>query len=235
MMAMSKAAREAMGKARALRVAANPLEARPAPDAWRGAPFYVACIRRGRRGGVPGSAELAARDEALALGLAAIAPVGMRQVRKRRADGRVGRGHCLEPALLFPGYLLVGVVSGGPRLSVLYRSRRVSGMLGHDGVPVRVAQGEVVRLIDSLNARAYDEAACEGARRPVFEAGDIVDILDGPFEGWRGRVGQGNQGDGRMRGTAGVVLAFMGAERLIEIPVDSLRVPGAAIGQDDRD
>ncbi len=83
----------------------------------------------------------------------------------------------------FPGYILVEMEMNDDTWHVVKDTRQVSGFLGSTGKPRPMPQREVDALIQQIE---------EGIERPkpkvMFDIGDAVRVIDGPFASFNGVV-----------------------------------------------
>ena len=83
----------------------------------------------------------------------------------------------------FPGYVLVEMEMNDETWHVVKSTRQVSGFLGSGGKPRPMPQREVDALLHQIE---------EGIERPkpkvMFDIGDAVRVIDGPFASFNGVV-----------------------------------------------
>jgi len=83
----------------------------------------------------------------------------------------------------FPGYVLVQMEMNDETWHVVKGTRQVSGFLGSGGKPRPMPQREVDALVNQIE---------EGIERPkpkiMFDIGDAVRVIDGPFASFNGVV-----------------------------------------------
>ncbi len=83
----------------------------------------------------------------------------------------------------FPGYILIEMEMNDETWHVVKSTRQVSGFLGSGNKPRPMPQHEVDALIRQIE---------EGVERPkpkvMFEVGDAVRVIDGPFASFNGVV-----------------------------------------------
>ncbi|MDQ6998398.1 MAG: transcription termination/antitermination protein NusG [Mariprofundus sp.] len=83
----------------------------------------------------------------------------------------------------FPGYVLVQMEMNDETWHVVKDTRQVSGFLGSGGKPRPMPQHEVDALVNQI---------AEGIERPkpkvMFDIGDAVRVIDGPFASFNGMV-----------------------------------------------
>ena len=102
---------------------------------------------------------------------------------------------------LFPGYVLIQADMDLNLSHFIKSDSRVAGFVGSvDGQPVALKEREVQAMLRRVNP-------VEG-ERPVsnvlFEVGEVVSIIDGPFADFEGSVEQVNQDKQRLRVTVSI-------------------------------
>lgn len=83
----------------------------------------------------------------------------------------------------FPGYVLAKMVMNDVTYHLVKNTPKVSGFLGSSGKPFPITQKEVDRILHQVQ---------EGIERPraaiIYEIGEEVKVIDGPFESFVGIV-----------------------------------------------
>lgn len=83
----------------------------------------------------------------------------------------------------FPGYVLVKMVMSDDSYHLVKNTPKVSGFLGQGNKPLPVSEVEVARIVGQVQ---------EGVERPsptiMFDVGEKVKVLDGPFQSFEGLV-----------------------------------------------
>lgn len=83
----------------------------------------------------------------------------------------------------FPGYVLIKANLTDEAYHLVKDTPKVTGFLGTQNKPVPVSQAEVDRILNQVQ---------EGAERPkptvMFEIGEQVRVMDGPFQSFSGVV-----------------------------------------------
>lgn len=107
------------------------------------------------------------------------------------------RGHRREVERRFmPGYLLVRMRMNEESHHYVTELPRVIGFLGSKGTPVPLSPDEVDRVHSQV---------VEGVERPrpsvTFQVGEIVRVIDGPFESFSGQVEEINEEQARLKVT----------------------------------
>jgi len=94
----------------------------------------------------------------------------------------------------FPGYVLVEMDLNDDTWHVVKSTDKVSGFLGSDKKPRPITQAEVDRLCRQIE---------EGVERPkpkvMFEIGESVRVIDGPFASFNGLVEEVNEESGLLK------------------------------------
>ena len=83
----------------------------------------------------------------------------------------------------FPGYVLAKMIMNDVTYHLIKNTPKVSGFLGQSGKPFPITQKEVDRILHQVQ---------EGIERPkaaiIYEIGEEVKVIDGPFESFVGIV-----------------------------------------------
>lgn len=94
----------------------------------------------------------------------------------------------------FPGYILVEMEMNDETWHVVKDTQQVSGFLGSSGKPRPMPQSEVDRLCRQIE---------EGVERPkpkvLFEVGEAVRVIDGPFASFNGVVEEVDEDKGKLK------------------------------------
>jgi transcriptional antiterminator NusG len=94
----------------------------------------------------------------------------------------------------FPGYILVEMEMNDETWHVVRDTRQVSGFLGSGGKPRPMPKSEVDRLCRQIE---------EGVERPkpkvLFEVGEAVRVIDGPFASFNGVVEEVDEEKGKLK------------------------------------
>jgi len=94
----------------------------------------------------------------------------------------------------FPGYILVEMEMNDDTWHVVKDTRQVSGFLGSGGKPRPMPKSEVDRLCRQIE---------EGVERPkpkvLFEVGEAVRVIDGPFASFNGVVEEVDEDKGKLK------------------------------------
>ena len=98
-----------------------------------------------------------------------------------------------------PGYVLVHMEMSNQGYHLISSINRVTGFLGPMGKPTPMRDAEVNKLLDRV---------VEGQEAPRnlirFEIGEMVQVVDGPFEGFSGKVEDVDEGTSRLKVTVSI-------------------------------
>ena len=99
----------------------------------------------------------------------------------------------------FPGYVLVKMQLTDEAYHLIKNTPKVTGFLGSGSKPMPVSEKEVARIIGAIE---------EGVERPkptiMFEIGETVRVIDGPFASFNGSVEQVDEERARLRVTVSI-------------------------------
>lgn len=112
---------------------------------------------------------------------------------------------------IFPGYVLVEMVVTDDSWYVVRNTPNVTGFVGSGTTPTPIDQKEM----DSLQSRMGVE---EPSHKIDVQVDDPVQIIDGPFKGFEGKVNNVDEGRGKIK----VLVNMFGRETPVEL--DALQV-----------
>ncbi|MFT7558100.1 MAG: transcriptional antiterminator NusG [Planctomycetota bacterium] len=107
---------------------------------------------------------------------------------------------------IYPGYVLVDMVVTDDSWYVVRNTPRVTGFVGSGIHPVPVAQSEV----DTLLARME---RVDTKHEIELEIGETVNIIDGPFKDYEGKIGEVDEDRGKVQ----VLVSMFGRETPVEL------------------
>lgn len=114
--------------------------------------------------------------------------VEMRSGQKRRSERK-----------FFPGYVLVKMNLSDEAYHLIKNTPKVTGFLGSGSKPMPVSEKEVQRIIGTIE---------EGVAAPkavvLYEVGENVRVIDGPFASFNGSVEQVDEEKARLRVTVSI-------------------------------
>ena len=107
---------------------------------------------------------------------------------------------------IFPGYVLVSMVVTDASWYVVRNTPNVTGFVGSGNTPTPVSESEIKSLMERM-----------GKDEPEFKvdiaAGDSVQIVDGPFKDFEGKISEVDEA----RGKAKVLVSMFGRETPVEL------------------
>jgi len=108
----------------------------------------------------------------------------------------------------FPGYILVEMEMSDPAWHVVKNTPKVTGFVGTGKKPTPLTQEEVEQIIEQV-------ASAKEKPKPkyVFEKGEPVKIIDGPFNNFSGVVDEVNLD----RNTLKVMVTIFGRQTPVEL------------------
>ena len=108
----------------------------------------------------------------------------------------------------YPGYLLIQMEMNDESWHVVRGTPKVTGFIGTGLTPTSVSDEEVQHIINEIK---------EGEDKPkpkvIFESGEMVKIMEGPFSGFSGVVDEVNQERGKLR----VMVSIFGRSTPVEL------------------
>jgi len=108
----------------------------------------------------------------------------------------------------FPGYIFVNMELDDETWHIIKNTPKVTGFVGHSTTPPEVPESEVVAIRQQME---------EGALRPkpkmLFEVGEAVKVVDGPFQDFNGTVEEVRPEKGKVR----VLISIFGRATPVEL------------------
>ncbi len=108
----------------------------------------------------------------------------------------------------FPGYIFVKMELNDETWHIVKNTPKVTGFIGSRTEPTPISDGEVEEIIQQIN---------EGVLKPkpkfVFEKGDSVRVIDGPFLNFNGVVDEVRPEKGKVR----VLVSIFGRPTPVEL------------------
>lgn len=108
---------------------------------------------------------------------------------------------------IFPSYVLIKMVMTDDTWYVVRNTRGCAGFVGPEGKPVPLTEEEVKNL-------GVEKVTVEVA----YEPGDLVNVIDGPFEGYSGTV----ESIDVDKNSVLVVISMFGRETTVDFALDDL-------------
>ncbi len=108
----------------------------------------------------------------------------------------------------FPGYILLNVDLNDETWHTVRGTPKVTGFVGNDLHPEPLSEEDAVKIIGRIK---------DGASKPkpkvMYEVGDAVRVIDGPFSNFQGIVDEVYADKGRVR----VMVSIFGRETPVEL------------------
>ncbi|HZO81943.1 MAG TPA: transcription termination/antitermination protein NusG [Candidatus Binataceae bacterium] len=108
----------------------------------------------------------------------------------------------------FPGYIFVNMELTDETWHVVKNTPKITGFVGHSTQPPEVPESEVREITQQME---------EGALRPkpkvLFEVGEAVKVIDGPFQDFNGTVEEVRPEKGKVR----VLISIFGRATPVEL------------------
>lgn len=119
---------------------------------------------------------------------------------------------------LFPGYVFVKIGSVKEVAGLIKAVPRVVGFLGNDGAPSVISDSEIEAIKDRLKSGALPLLSAS----TVYEVGEEVKIIDGPFQSFIGRIDSMNEDRGMLR----VIISIFGRMTKVELEMSQVKKVG---------
>jgi transcriptional antiterminator NusG len=108
----------------------------------------------------------------------------------------------------FPGYIFVNMALDDETWHIVKNTPKVTGFVGHATTPPEVPESEVMAIRQQME---------EGALRPkpkvLFEVGEAVKVVNGPFQDFNGTVEEVRPEKGKVR----VLISIFGRATPVEL------------------
>jgi transcription termination/antitermination protein NusG len=108
----------------------------------------------------------------------------------------------------FPGYIFVNMELTDDTWHVIKNTPKITGFVGHSTQPPEVPESEVREITQQME---------EGALRPkpkvLFEVGEAIKVVDGPFQDFNGTVEEVRPEKGKVR----VLISIFGRATPVEL------------------
>lgn len=108
----------------------------------------------------------------------------------------------------FPGYVFVEMVLNDDTWHIVKATPRVTGFVGKGKNPPSVPENEVRRLTNRI-----EEGTLAPKLKTIFEKGESVRVIDGPFQNFNGLVDDVNSDKGKLR----VLVSIFGRSTPVEL------------------
>jgi len=94
----------------------------------------------------------------------------------------------------FPGYMLIKMIMNNQTWQLVKNSNKVSGFTGNDHKPIPLSQNEAMKML-----KKADDSIEYIAPKYVYEVGQQVKVIDGPFASFNGMVEEVDEERGRLK------------------------------------
>ena len=94
----------------------------------------------------------------------------------------------------FPGYMLIKMIMNNQTWQLVKNSNKVSGFTGNDHKPIPLSQSEAIKML-----KKADDSIEYIAPKYVYEVGQQVKIIDGPFASFNGMDEEVDEERGRLK------------------------------------
>ena len=109
---------------------------------------------------------------------------------------------------IFPGYILIKMSLNADTWHIIKNTPKLSGFLGTKGKPTPISNAEAKRI---------NEQMIDGATNPipsiVYEIGEQIKVIDGPFASFSGQIEQINEEKAKLR----VAVSIFGRPTPVEL------------------
>lgn len=117
-----------------------------------------------------------------------------------------------EKKKLFPGYVLVDMIVTDESWYMVRNTPNVTGFVGAGNIPVAVSPEE----FGIIEKRTSDD---KGEFKSDYNQGDVVQIIDGPFTGYKGVVDSVDKSKGKLK----VLVNVFDRETPIELELNQVK------------
>ena len=111
-----------------------------------------------------------------------------------------------EEERIYPGYVLVDMIVDDESWFVVRNTPRVTGFVGSGTQPVPLTEAEYKSLMKQMSSETVKH-------KVDLSKGDLVTIADGPFKDLEGKVGDVDEGSGKVK----VLVSMFGRETPVEL------------------
>lgn len=125
--------------------------------------------------------------------------------KEKKIKIKDGKRTTLEEKI-FPGYVLVNMIVTDDSWYVVRNTPNVTGFVGSGTIPTPVSQEEWEYLQKRMGAD-------EPKFKVDFEVGELVQITDGPFKDYEGKIGEIDKAKGKVK----VFVTIFGRETPVEL------------------
>ncbi len=108
----------------------------------------------------------------------------------------------------FPGYIFVNMELDDETWHVVKDTPKVTGFVGHSTMPPEVPESDVAAI-----RRQMEEGALRPKPKVLFEVGEAIKVVDGPFQDFNGTVEEVKPEKGKVR----VLISIFGRATPVEL------------------
>ena len=94
----------------------------------------------------------------------------------------------------FPGYMLIKMIMNNQTWQLVKNSNKISGFTGNDHKPIPLSQNEAIKML-----KKADDSIEYIAPKYIYEVGQQVKVIDGPFASFNGMVEEVDEERGRLK------------------------------------
>ena len=94
----------------------------------------------------------------------------------------------------FPGYMLIKMIMNNQTWQLVKNSNKVSGFVGNENKPIPLSQNEAMKML-----KKADNSIEYIAPKYVYEVGQQVKVIEGPFASFNGMVEEVDDEKGRLK------------------------------------
>ena len=94
----------------------------------------------------------------------------------------------------FPGYILVKMIMNNQTWQLVKNSNKISGFTGNDHKPISLSQNEAIKML-----KKADDSIEYIAPKYIYEVGQQVKVIDGPFASFNGMVEDADEEKGSLK------------------------------------
>ena len=94
----------------------------------------------------------------------------------------------------FPGYMLIKMIMNNQTWQILKNSNKLSGFVGNENKPIPLSQNEAMKML-----KKADNSIEYIAPKYVYEVGQQVKVIDGPFASFNGMGEEVDEERGRLK------------------------------------
>ena len=108
----------------------------------------------------------------------------------------------------FPGYILIKMIMNNQTWQLVKNSNKISGFTGNDHKPIPLSQNEAIKML-----KKADDSIEYIAPKYIYEVGQQVKVIDGPFASFNGMVEEVDEEKGRLK----ISVSIFGRATLVEL------------------